>query len=237
VKGRFLFKPCHWSTVSPASRSLEPIPASSTITDRQSGEFPVCFCRTKTRLSLAALSKCRSSQAVCMSSFKLRTRRPSFFVPVHAKIFFVFFSILKIMPMAFVSKFGFAGQCLPLTKLSCTYIVQRLWILNSLSSSATYPSSPFSITFSDVYSLSFPYSPLLFSMHLPPSLLASSLALIILGVSAAPHETHLGKRCTNSASDRSCWGSYDLSTDYYTTVPDTGVTREVILPCLSEKVC
>lgn len=36
----------------------------------------------------------------------------------------------------------------------------------------------------------------------------------------------LSKRCVNSASDRSCWGDYDLSTNYYDTVPDTGVTRE-----------
>lgn len=36
----------------------------------------------------------------------------------------------------------------------------------------------------------------------------------------------LSKRCVNSASDRSCWGDYDISTDYYDTVPDTGVTRE-----------
>jgi hypothetical protein len=36
----------------------------------------------------------------------------------------------------------------------------------------------------------------------------------------------LCKRCTNSASDRSCWGDYDISTNYYDEVPDTGVTRE-----------
>jgi hypothetical protein len=70
-------------------------------------------------------------------------------------------------------------------------------------------------------------------MQFSPSLLASSLAILISGVCAAPHESHLGKRCTNSASDRSCWGDYDLSTDYYTTVPDTGVTREVKLPFLN----
>lgn len=34
------------------------------------------------------------------------------------------------------------------------------------------------------------------------------------------------KRCVNSAEDRSCWGDYDLSTNYYEVVPDTGVTRE-----------
>ncbi|TVY90896.1 Laccase, partial [Lachnellula willkommii] len=64
-------------------------------------------------------------------------------------------------------------------------------------------------------------------MHFP-TLLASSLALISSGVFAAPSaESHkLGKRCDNSATDRSCWGDYDLSTDYYTEVPDTGATVE-----------
>lgn len=33
--------------------------------------------------------------------------------------------------------------------------------------------------------------------------------------------------CVNSATDRACWGEYDLSTNYYDVVPDTGVTREV----------
>lgn len=33
--------------------------------------------------------------------------------------------------------------------------------------------------------------------------------------------------CVNSASDRSCWSDgYDLSTNYYDNVPDTGVIRE-----------
>ncbi|KAF3764262.1 hypothetical protein M406DRAFT_346480 [Cryphonectria parasitica EP155] len=36
----------------------------------------------------------------------------------------------------------------------------------------------------------------------------------------------LPKACVNSASDRSCWGDYDISTNYYDVVPDTGVTRE-----------
>ncbi|PVH70990.1 multicopper oxidase [Cadophora sp. DSE1049] len=48
-------------------------------------------------------------------------------------------------------------------------------------------------------------------MRFQPSLLASA------------------KRCVNSASDRSCWGDYDLTTDYYNEVPDTGVTREYYL--------
>lgn len=36
----------------------------------------------------------------------------------------------------------------------------------------------------------------------------------------------LSKRCVNSATDRSCWGDYDITTNYYDVVPDTGVTRE-----------
>lgn len=31
---------------------------------------------------------------------------------------------------------------------------------------------------------------------------------------------------SNTASDRSSWGDYDLTTDYYNVVPDTGITRE-----------
>ena len=50
-------------------------------------------------------------------------------------------------------------------------------------------------------------------------------------VTASPHPKELEQRqtCTNSATDRACWGYYDLTTNWYTTVPDTGVTREVKL--------
>lgn len=49
----------------------------------------------------------------------------------------------------------------------------------------------------------------------------------VFGAPSQPHLDHsLSKRCVNSASDRSCWGDYDLSTNYYDEVPDTGVTRE-----------
>lgn len=65
---------------------------------------------------------------------------------------------------------------------------------------------------------------MLFSMYFQ-YLLASGLALLT-SASAAPHVPQLSKRCTNSASDRTCWGDYDLSTDYYTTLPDTGVIKE-----------
>lgn len=33
--------------------------------------------------------------------------------------------------------------------------------------------------------------------------------------------------CENTATSRSCWGEYDIDTDYYDVTPDTGVTREV----------
>lgn len=52
--------------------------------------------------------------------------------------------------------------------------------------------------------------------------------LLASGVAAAPKAStpSLSKRCTNSADDRTCWGDYDISTNYYDEVPDTGVTRE-----------
>ncbi|KAH8882067.1 putative extracellular dihydrogeodin oxidase/laccase [Thozetella sp. PMI_491] len=62
-------------------------------------------------------------------------------------------------------------------------------------------------------------------MHLPNLLAVGSLATLI---TARPHDPafSLSKRCTNSADDRSCWGDYDVSTNYYDESPDTGVTRE-----------
>ena len=33
--------------------------------------------------------------------------------------------------------------------------------------------------------------------------------------------------CANTATSRSCWGDYSIDTDWYSVVPDTGVTREV----------
>lgn len=56
-----------------------------------------------------------------------------------------------------------------------------------------------------------------------------SLLLLLASLSRAFSAT-LGSRataCINSASDRSCWSDgYDLSTNYYDDVPDTGVVRE-----------
>lgn len=53
-----------------------------------------------------------------------------------------------------------------------------------------------------------------------------ALAFPSLSFPGSPDHSSLSKRCVNSASDRSCWGDYDLSTNYYDVVPDTGVTRE-----------
>lgn len=61
-------------------------------------------------------------------------------------------------------------------------------------------------------------------LFLPLALLAVSSSVL-----AAPKQVStLAKRCVNSADDRSCWGDYDLSTNYYDVdaVPDTGVVRE-----------
>lgn len=64
-------------------------------------------------------------------------------------------------------------------------------------------------------------------MHFSSLFLASVAIPAILAAPKPFQSTNkLSKRCTNSASDRSCWGDYDLSTNYYDEVPDTGVTRE-----------
>lgn len=62
-------------------------------------------------------------------------------------------------------------------------------------------------------------------MHFRPLLVSLALASIALAAPglAAPS---LSKRCTNSESDRSCWGDYDISTNYYDESPDTRVVRE-----------
>lgn len=57
--------------------------------------------------------------------------------------------------------------------------------------------------------------------------LLSFLPLASLITAAPGIESHNPtKRCVHSAEDRSCWGDYDISTNYYDVVPDTGVTRE-----------
>lgn len=69
------------------------------------------------------------------------------------------------------------------------------------------------------------------------SFFPSAMALA-MGASASvvrlnpPAEPELSLRprqdasCENTATSRSCWGDYSIDTNYYTTVPDTGVTRE-----------
>lgn len=60
------------------------------------------------------------------------------------------------------------------------------------------------------------------------SSLAFATSLVGLAV-ANPFDSNLLPRAAcdgNTASTRSTWCDYDLSTDWYNTVPDTGVTRE-----------
>ncbi|KAI1310840.1 putative extracellular dihydrogeodin oxidase/laccase [Xylaria venustula] len=53
------------------------------------------------------------------------------------------------------------------------------------------------------------------------------LTSLVLNIRAEPFpKNSVSKRCTNSAEDRSCWGDYDIDTNYYEDGPDTGVTRE-----------
>lgn len=58
------------------------------------------------------------------------------------------------------------------------------------------------------------------------SLLLATATISSVLAAPAPANSLLNKRCVNSADDRSCWGDYHISTDYYNVVPDTGVTRE-----------
>lgn len=47
-----------------------------------------------------------------------------------------------------------------------------------------------------------------------------------LGVSVPPKH-YRSTDCVNSANNRKCWGNgFDIATNYYDKVPDTGVTRE-----------
>jgi FtsP/CotA-like multicopper oxidase with cupredoxin domain len=60
------------------------------------------------------------------------------------------------------------------------------------------------------------------------SLLAATFAISGALATPTPFSSTQAKRasCDNSATDRSCWGDYSTSTDYYNEVPDTGVTVE-----------
>ncbi|KAH8682591.1 laccase 3 [Xylariales sp. PMI_506] len=48
--------------------------------------------------------------------------------------------------------------------------------------------------------------------------------LLACTAAAVPSRSESGR--INSPDDRSCWGDYDISTNYYEEVPDTGVVRE-----------
>lgn len=58
------------------------------------------------------------------------------------------------------------------------------------------------------------------------NLLYSTLLATLAASASFNSASSLHKRCTNSADDRSCWGDYDISTNYYDEGPDTGVVRE-----------
>ncbi|TGO33572.1 hypothetical protein BHYA_0239g00120 [Botrytis hyacinthi] len=53
-----------------------------------------------------------------------------------------------------------------------------------------------------------------------------SLALALPTAEVIPSALEERQSCANTATTRSCWGQYSASTNSYTTVPQTGVTRE-----------
>lgn len=62
-----------------------------------------------------------------------------------------------------------------------------------------------------------------------PLLVLSSLLSLpgALGAATASESSPRAAACVNSPSTRSCWtDGFDISTNYYEAVPDTGVTRE-----------
>lgn len=182
-----------------------------------------CFCPVDTRLSSAGLVR------VCVNEHGLVENQTSAYEHLESwtrlRSFFGFFSMRKFMQRSLVA--------LPIrVSIHISVSLSIKWYVYNVTgwpelSTHPHSSSSSSSIFSYILHVSFLSSLLRISMHFSPSLLASGLALMASGASAAPHEAHLGKRCTNSASDRTCWGDYDISTDYTTTVPDTGVTREV----------
>lgn len=75
-----------------------------------------------------------------------------------------------------------------------------------------------------------PLSVILGASALPSSTAEQSESSSILSASvssdALVSSNTAASSCANSASDRLCWGDFDISTNYYDFVPDTGVTRE-----------
>ncbi|KAH9213418.1 laccase precursor [Leptodontidium sp. 2 PMI_412] len=55
---------------------------------------------------------------------------------------------------------------------------------------------------------------------------ASLAAAIPLTSNLKPSPLKPRQACENTATSRSCWGNYSIDTDWYETVPETGVTRE-----------
>lgn len=73
------------------------------------------------------------------------------------------------------------------------------------------------------------------------SLATSVLALSIPSRPNLQNDLKPRASCENTATSRDCWGDYSIDTDYYTTIPDTGVTREYWLsiqeaPCSPDGV-
>jgi hypothetical protein len=61
------------------------------------------------------------------------------------------------------------------------------------------------------------------------SFITPSLLLLPGAFGATLHHKHprATEECVNSASNRTCWkDGFDISTNYYDNVPDTGVVRE-----------
>lgn len=60
------------------------------------------------------------------------------------------------------------------------------------------------------------------------TLATSTFALTLSSETGELVEPYLSPKqyCENTPTSRSCWGDFDIDTNYYTTFPDTGVTRE-----------
>lgn len=65
------------------------------------------------------------------------------------------------------------------------------------------------------------------TMFSPTSFLLTLVTLPAVFGAVLTSEFRRDTGCTHSASNRSCWSDgYDISTNYYENVPDTGVVRE-----------
>ncbi|KAG9234870.1 putative laccase-2 [Amylocarpus encephaloides] len=66
--------------------------------------------------------------------------------------------------------------------------------------------------------------------------LASSSLSSAIPLAAESSALAARQSCENTATSRSCWGDYSIDTNYYETVPNTGVTREYWLSIQNETV-